>query len=583
MPIDAITALSFAIQSNPGVYVLLLGSGTSRAAGIPTGWEVTLDLIGKVAASEGNPPADPKLWYREKFNTEPDYSVLLNELGNTASERQAILRQYFEPTDQDREVGQKVPTAAHKAIATLVAKGFIRVIITTNFDRLVEQALDAEGVTPTVVSSADAAEGVTPLAHTRCMVIKVNGDYLDTRIKNTTEELSSYDPRLAALIDRVFDEYGLIICGWSGAWDTALVGAIERIRSRRYTTFWATRGVLLGAAQQLAQLRSAVQVSITDADSFFKSLRDRVLSIAQFNSEHPLSTVAAVASLKRFLQDPSRRIDLHDLVIADATAMKTEVDSLALPTGEPTSASIFHRLQQYEAVALRPATFFSTLAFFSEEQHHPLILEALRWFISPAQPRTSYVAYLEERLHPAVLVFYTIAVAAVQANKPELLKLLFLDLKVKDHENKLEPAIRRRLPEQVVKHNIAKTFPGYEGYLLPMSARYFDVLKSILANIFPSEVDFTAAFHIVEVLSSLSHLDQRMQAEETHQWAPAGHFFLNAGWAPDPAPETLRSEADNDYASSIVGRSKLFSSAGRFGIVFQRFAEIMNEYRRQTW
>ena len=43
--IDPVHALAFSIQSNRGVYALLLGSGVSRASGIPTGWDVTLDLI----------------------------------------------------------------------------------------------------------------------------------------------------------------------------------------------------------------------------------------------------------------------------------------------------------------------------------------------------------------------------------------------------------------------------------------------------------------------------------------------------------------------------------------------------------
>ena len=61
------------------------------------------------------------------------------------AERQQLLRAYFEPNDQEREEGEKEPTAAHRAIAALAAQGFIKVIITTNFDRLVETALREEG------------------------------------------------------------------------------------------------------------------------------------------------------------------------------------------------------------------------------------------------------------------------------------------------------------------------------------------------------------------------------------------------------------------------------------------------------
>jgi len=35
-------------------------------------------------------------------------------------------------------------------------------------------------------------------------VVKVDGDYLDTRIMNTPEELTEYDERVSRLLDRIF-------------------------------------------------------------------------------------------------------------------------------------------------------------------------------------------------------------------------------------------------------------------------------------------------------------------------------------------------------------------------------------------
>jgi hypothetical protein len=61
---------------------------------------------------------------------------LLDALAKTPAERQQLLRVYWEPSEQEREDGAKRPTAAHRAIAALVAQGFVRVILTTNFDRL---------------------------------------------------------------------------------------------------------------------------------------------------------------------------------------------------------------------------------------------------------------------------------------------------------------------------------------------------------------------------------------------------------------------------------------------------------------
>ena len=50
---DPLTQLAFSVYENPGVFAVLLGSGLSRSAEIPTGWEITLDLIRRVALAQG--------------------------------------------------------------------------------------------------------------------------------------------------------------------------------------------------------------------------------------------------------------------------------------------------------------------------------------------------------------------------------------------------------------------------------------------------------------------------------------------------------------------------------------------------
>lgn len=45
--------------------------------------------------------------------------------------------------------------------------------------------------------------GALPLIHSRCTVPKVHGDYMDSRLKNTAEELSSYEPQISTLLDRI--------------------------------------------------------------------------------------------------------------------------------------------------------------------------------------------------------------------------------------------------------------------------------------------------------------------------------------------------------------------------------------------
>jgi hypothetical protein len=71
-----------------------------------------------------------------KFGKEPNYGQLLDNLAPTPTERRNLLRAFFEPTPEESDEDFKVPTVAHKAIADLVKMGYIRMILTTNFDRL---------------------------------------------------------------------------------------------------------------------------------------------------------------------------------------------------------------------------------------------------------------------------------------------------------------------------------------------------------------------------------------------------------------------------------------------------------------
>ena len=315
---DHLTRLSFSIYENRGVYAFLIGSGLSRAAQIPTGWEITLDLIRRVAMAQGEEEqADWITWYRKKTGKEPDYSQLVGELGLSADERRAILHSYIEPTAEDREEGRKLPTAAHYAIADLVNLGYVRVIITTNFDRLMESALRERGVEPTIVAGVDMLKGAEPLTHSTCYLLKLHGDYKDSRIMNTEMELSTYPPEYDTLLDRIFDEHGLVVCGWSGEWDHALRAAISRTPARRYSMYWAARGKPSSGAEDLIAQRNGVLVAIADADTFLADIRNRAETLSRTHRQNPQSIELLVNSTKRYLGRPEHRIELDELLTSE--------------------------------------------------------------------------------------------------------------------------------------------------------------------------------------------------------------------------------------------------------------------------
>ncbi len=264
---------------------MLLGSGISRAAKILTGHEITGELIKRIAlAQKADVGDDPHSWYFKTFDTQPKYDDLLAKLAPSADDRHMLLRPYFEPNDADRSSGDKRPTVAHKAIVRLVKKGFIRVIITTNFDHLIEQALESEGVAFTVVYTDNMVSGMLPLVHGGVIIIKVNGDYTNPRLRNTEDELTSYGNEMRNLLSRVFDEYGLIVCGWSAKWDKGLCELIEKSPNRRFSSFWTTVNTPDPELEQLIRNRQGNLISIDNADSFFSSLERRSWLLNHFRT-----------------------------------------------------------------------------------------------------------------------------------------------------------------------------------------------------------------------------------------------------------------------------------------------------------
>jgi predicted ATPase len=275
--IEPTVSLSLTLESNPGTYACLLGSGVSATSGIPTGWGIIVDLVTRVALSLDDDPADdPAGWYRARYGEDPDYSKLLDEVARTPTERALLLRSYFEPTEEERRRGVKAPTPAHRALASLAKQGFVRVFLTTNFDRLLEQALHDQNVVPTVITNTSDLEGAAPLSTADVTLIKLNGDYVDTRIKNTPQELAHYEPAIDALLDRVLDEYGLIIAGWSGQWDTALIEAFERCKTHRFSTYWTGRSAPKGNAARIMARRRGHFIQVKGADEFFTVLATRL-------------------------------------------------------------------------------------------------------------------------------------------------------------------------------------------------------------------------------------------------------------------------------------------------------------------
>lgn len=540
-------SLAFSMHSGPGTYALLLGSGVSRAAGVPTGWEVTLDLTRKVAEMEGEPTSDPESWYRERFEQEPSYSELVDKLAPTRNQRQSLLKQYFEPDEEDREEGRKLPTKAHRAIARLCAEGYVRVVLTTNFDRLLEQALDADGVFPTVIDTPDAVEGASPLQHAGCTVVKINGDYLDTRIKNTPAELEEYDPRITGLLDRVFDEYGIVVSGWSGTYDSALIDAFKRAKSRRYMTYWVSRGEPKGAERELTAFIGGTSIKSAGADEFFGDLLEKVEALATYGGEDPLSTPVAAATVKSYLDSPERYVRLREIVASIGRETREslfgdERFSLQWRPGtrdrkEETrefAQELQRRVFSYEKRCETALAVMAAGGYYAGGHQAKAFGELLELNASPPSPETSRIQmwdYLER--YPALLALYAGGVAASANDNWPLLRALLRDTRFQDFRDIISPLILEVYPWAVQKEAdvVNAALNGGRRYHEPIAEWLYRTLREPLREYAPLDFGYERAFHKFETLMALVHVDIQKHNGEEHRrdWVPLGRFAVEHG------------------------------------------------------
>ncbi len=524
---NSTTSISFSIFSNKGVYALLLGSGISRNSGIPTGWDIVVELIQKLAElkKEKCLPT-PEEWFTSQFHEEPNYSNILAKLFKSSSERLNFLKPYFEPTEEEKEQGLKLPTKTHKHIATLVKKGYIKVVITTNFDRLLEKALQEEGIEPLVIRHPSDIDGAMPLVHSDFVLIKINGDYLDTRFLNTEEELLNYDKRILDYILRVINEFGVISCGWSAKWDLGLLNEIRRSENFRFSSYWTHLGECQPELNEIAKRRKGETVQIKDSDSFFGEILEKIHALENINDKNPLTSDIAVARLKRYIVKDEYKILLHDLFqnCLDEVMLKIRIkdDRSLYPNRENLYPIISHYINSFES--LLPLIIEGV--YWAKEEHHYLFTDIIERLSAPPKSISGMLYEVTEKLQsfPSLLALYSVGICALKRHNYRLLNQCF-NLKVdeSDSEYSKEIYLIKKAHPYIIESSTINNIIG-ERHSTPMSTFLNKKLKPLFINRNFTEKQFEQTFDVFEYFMSLNYLYLVKNNFLVSNWTPIGQY-----------------------------------------------------------
>ena len=308
------------------------------------------------------------------------------------------------------------------------------------------------------------------------------------------------------MLEKIFEDFGLIVCGWSGDWDPALRNAIERTISRRYTHFWAIHKTS-DAASRLIEHRKAESIQIEDADHFFSELNRLVKGLNEFSRPHPLSTEAAVASLKSYLTDPQHNIRLHDLISNEVDKiLKIELESIEHI--RPNNKEGFNKcIRAYEAACETLIAMAATGGFWAEDWHYDKVWKIAIERLATCRLQTNLVISIEIQRYPATLLFYALGIGAVAAGDKVLpfIGKMFDTLIDRPHK-KDKTAVELLSPLFLFSDGIQVTNTYLEAdkeYHFKLNERLYNLFYPNFIKFFPSRKKFQEAVNTFEILIAL--------------------------------------------------------------------------------
>ena len=281
-----------------------LGAGASAAAGVPTAmdmvWEFKRELyvsqqkVSRQAVADLSNPI-----VRAKLQTHINGLQHIPEPG-AADEYAALFEQvYPSETDRSSYIKTKIeaakPSYGHVALATLMRSQFVRILWTTNFDRLLDDACATIYGTTASLTTVDldsphkAKQAIDDEQWP--IQIKLHGDFQSRRLKNTADELRWQDTNLRKMLVDSCGRFGLVVVGYSGR-DDSVMDEIDRAAdidgSFPSGLFWLHRGETPPLPRVYELLNKArangIEAALVSIENFDETLQDLVRLFENVNT-----------------------------------------------------------------------------------------------------------------------------------------------------------------------------------------------------------------------------------------------------------------------------------------------------------
>lgn len=224
-----VAAQAHALSMRASGTAWLLGAGASAGSGVPTAGQLIDRLLTELYAREN------KLTVAE-VERRPDWINLvraaydgrngLPKLSDTAM-YSAVFDRVFRESDVrarwlEGVLDGRAPHFEHHVLAAMMSSGAAPLVVTTNFDLLIEDAynkLRASVDVPRLTTLAPHSSMNADYAHETDkspLLLKIHGELGTVTPMNTVDELHVGDERQRAVVRSKLSRFGLVVVGYSG-------------------------------------------------------------------------------------------------------------------------------------------------------------------------------------------------------------------------------------------------------------------------------------------------------------------------------------------------------------------------------
>lgn len=262
-------------------FAFFLGAGCSVSSEIPSSSTLVKNWLPKLKKLKTGNEEGVIEWTKKRFKVEEkDYSLLygkiIKELFFTAKGRQNEIERLTEGKD---------PSFGYAVLSQLcsdnVFGSHFNVLMTTNFDDLIADALYLYSNTKPLVILHESLASFATLSRTRPLVIKLHGD-AKLEPKNIELETAELEKPFKTAIKKLLGETGLVFLGYGGN-DQSIVKILSELDSHSlpWGIYWVSSKTPSKELTTWLDSRDAVWVKHRDFDEFM------LLLLNEFGLEHP--------------------------------------------------------------------------------------------------------------------------------------------------------------------------------------------------------------------------------------------------------------------------------------------------------